>query len=218
MAPRSRRSLPAGAGPILALALSPDGKTILVGSSDRTARLVARSSGKVLHTLPGHNGPVRSVAFSPGGDHVATADDLGGLKVWETATGVGVIAFGHASAGAAAKQPRQKVAFTRRWSPGLGFDRCDDQDLDVRRIVDESTRRSESHVFRVLALDFARMALSWPPAAASRLARARSRSGRSAKGCSAARCRRSIPTRCSRCGSAPTEQCWRRPRPTSSSR
>ena len=142
-----------GAGPILALALSPDGATILVGSSDRTARLVTRSSGKVLHTLPGHNGPVRSVAFSLGGDHVATADDLGGLKVWETATGVGVIAFGHASAGAAAKQPRHKVAFSADGSLVSAS-----ADATIKTWTYAGSWREhktlESHVFRVLALDF----------------------------------------------------------------
>ena len=95
---KARGTLASGhTGPILAVAVSPDGKTILTGSADKTARLIARSDGKLLRTLAGHPGPVRSVAFSPRGDRVATADALGGLKVWETANGLGVIAFGHAA-------------------------------------------------------------------------------------------------------------------------
>ena len=47
---------------------------ILTGSADKTARLIARADGKVIRTLANHNGPVRSVAFSPDGDRIATAD------------------------------------------------------------------------------------------------------------------------------------------------
>ena len=101
------------AGAILAVAISPDGKLILTGSADKTARLIARSDGKLIRTLARHKGPVRSVAFSPNGDRVATADARGGLKVWETATGCGVIAFGHTAPGGAAIQPIKKVRSAR---------------------------------------------------------------------------------------------------------
>ena len=41
------------AGPILAVAISPDGKTILTGSADKTARLIARSDGKLFERSRG---------------------------------------------------------------------------------------------------------------------------------------------------------------------
>ena len=141
------------AGPILAVAISPDGKTILTGSSDKTARLLARSDGKLIRTLSGHNAPVRGVAFSPRGDRIATADARGGLKVWETATGLGVIAFGHTAAGGAAIQPLQKVAFSGAESL---VSASADGTLKTWSFTGTWSlhRTLGPHVFRVLALDF----------------------------------------------------------------
>ena len=98
-------------GAILALSISPDGQTILTGSADKTARLIGRADGKVIRTLANHNGPVVSVGFSAAGDRIATADARGGLKVWERASGLGVIAFGHTGPQGPAIQPIKKVAF-----------------------------------------------------------------------------------------------------------
>ncbi len=140
-------------GPILAVAISPDGKTLITGSNDRTARLIARSDGKVIRTLKGHGGPVRSVAFSPRGDRVATADGLGGLKVWETATGLGVIAFGHAAPNGAPSRTIQKVAFRGQ---GEIVSASADTTLKTWSFAGSwrEHRTLASHVFRVLALDF----------------------------------------------------------------
>jgi WD40 repeat protein len=141
------------AGPVLAVALSPDGKTILTGSADKTARLIARSDGKVIRTLAGHPAPVRSVAFSPQGDRFATADAKGGLKVWETATGLGVIAFGHTAPGGAAIQPLQKIAFH---GSGSIISASADGTVKTWSFAGAWTLHKTlgSHVSRVLALDF----------------------------------------------------------------
>jgi WD40 repeat protein len=143
---------PGYAGEILALAVSPDGQTILTGWGDKTARVLARSDGEVLQTLSGHNGPVRSVAFSPGGERLATADAAGGLKVWEAATGLGVIAFGHTAAGAAA-QPVHKVAFS---AGGHLVSASADATLKTWSFAGtwSEHRTLERHVSRILALDF----------------------------------------------------------------
>jgi len=140
-------------GPILTLALSSDGNTLLTGSTDGTARLIARSDGKVLRTLTGHGGPVRSAAFSPRGDRVATADALGGLKVWETASGLGVIAFGHVAPNGAASQPILKLAFRVQ---GEVVSASADTTLKTWSFAGSwrEHRTLSSHVFRVLALDF----------------------------------------------------------------
>ncbi len=141
------------AGAILSVAVSPDGCTILTGSADKTARLIARSNGKIIRTLAQHNGPVRSVAFSPVGDRIATADARGGLKVWETATGLGVIAFGHTAPGAATIQSLQKVAFS---GPGSIVSASADGTLKTWSYTGNWTLHKTlgPHVFRVLALDF----------------------------------------------------------------
>jgi WD40 repeat protein len=141
------------AGAILAVAISPDGKLLLTGSADKTARVIARNDGKVIRTLAHHNAPVRSVAFSPAGDRLATADERGGLKVWETATGQGVIAFGHVAPGGSPIQPIQKVSFS-----GIGslVSASADGTLKTWNFSGEWTAHKTlgTHVFRVLALDF----------------------------------------------------------------
>jgi WD40 repeat protein len=140
-------------GPILALAVGPDSKTLLTGSADGTARLFAKSDGKVRRTLAGHGGPVQSVAFSPGGDRCATADAGGGLKVWETGTGLGVIAFGHVAPMGAAIRPIQKIAFR---AEGELISASADTTLKTWTFAGSwrERRTLDSHVFRVLALDF----------------------------------------------------------------
>ena len=141
------------AGPTLAVAISSDGKMIMTGSADKTARLIARSDGKVIRALAGHNGPVRGVAFSPRGDRIATADARGGLKVWETATGLGVIAFGHTAPVGAAIQPLQKVLFNGAESI---VSASADGTLKTWSFTGAWTLHKTlgPHVFRVLALDF----------------------------------------------------------------
>jgi WD40 repeat protein len=140
-------------GPILALAVSPDGKTLLTGSADQTARVIALPEGKVLRTLTGHRGPLRSVAFSPRGDRLATAGAEGGLKLWETAGGRGVIAFGHTPPSGTTLQPIQKVAFT---GEGRVISASADSTLKTWSFAGAWTERRTlgPHVFRVLALDF----------------------------------------------------------------
>ena len=140
-------------GSILSVAASADGKLILTGSADKTARVFARSDGKLLRTFAHQNGRVRSVAFSPNGDRIATGDERGGLKVWETTTGLGVIAFGHTAPGGAAIQPLQKVAFSGAESL---VSASADGTLKTWRFAGtwKVHKTLGSHVFRVLALDF----------------------------------------------------------------
>ena len=54
------------------MAFSPDGKTVLTGSSDKTARLWETATGKQLGPPLQHQGGVLAVAFSPDGKTVVT--------------------------------------------------------------------------------------------------------------------------------------------------
>jgi WD40 repeat protein len=151
---KPRGVLPTGHGkPILAVAVDPKGQTILAGSADATARLLVLADGKLLRTFAGHPGPIRSVAFAPSGDRVATADALGGLKVWETSTGLGLIAFGHAAPNGAAAQPIQRIAFHTDESL---VSASADATLRVWSFTGTWTlnRTLGNHVSRILALDF----------------------------------------------------------------
>jgi WD40 repeat protein len=140
-------------GPIVALACSPDGKLIATGSADRMARVITLADGKPVRTLTGHAGAVQSVAFSPRGDRLATAGADGGIKVWESASSRGVIAFGHAAPGGGAIQPLRQVAFA---SDGRLVSASADSTLKTWAFSGTWAEKKTlgPHADRVLALDF----------------------------------------------------------------
>jgi WD40 repeat protein len=65
---------------------SPDGKTVVTASLDRTGRLWDAASGKELHVLHAH-GSVSSAQFSAGGETVLTASTDGTASLWDAASG-----------------------------------------------------------------------------------------------------------------------------------
>ncbi len=69
------------------LAASPDGKYILSGSSDHTARLWSLESGKELRTLAAGKQTVASVCFSPDGKAALTSSEDGYFTIWDLASG-----------------------------------------------------------------------------------------------------------------------------------
>jgi WD40 repeat protein len=79
---------------VRAVALSPDGRTVLSGSHDQTIRLWEVASGKQVRQFQGPAGQVRSVAFSPDGKRALSGDQGGGLRLWDVATGRAVQAAG----------------------------------------------------------------------------------------------------------------------------
>ena len=69
------------------LMFSPDGKTILMGSSDNTALLWDTATGQPIGQRLVDNGPMRSVAFSPDGKSVLTGSDDKTARLWDAVTG-----------------------------------------------------------------------------------------------------------------------------------
>jgi WD40 repeat protein/serine/threonine protein kinase len=86
------KALPA-AGFAHAFVFSPDGRRVASAAIDRTTgrttlvNIMDFPSGKLVQTFAGHSNEVVSVAFSPGGRHVASASWDGTVKVWDLATG-----------------------------------------------------------------------------------------------------------------------------------
>jgi WD40 repeat protein len=68
-------------------AFGPDGRTLVTGSDDKTARLWEGATGKDIATLRGHEGTVKSAAFSPDGRTLVTGSVDKAARLWEVATG-----------------------------------------------------------------------------------------------------------------------------------
>ena len=73
-------------GTVLAVAFSPDGKTVLTGCSDRTARLWDVATGQPIGSPLRHEGEVMAVAFSPDGKTILTGSADKRARLWDAAT------------------------------------------------------------------------------------------------------------------------------------
>jgi WD40 repeat protein len=70
-----------------AVAYSPDGRTIVTGSDDQTARLWDADTGQPLGEPFQHPACVASVGFSPNGEAVLTGSQDNLARIWDVATG-----------------------------------------------------------------------------------------------------------------------------------
>lgn len=70
------------AGPIVALAMSPDGATLASASWDRTIRLWPLRDGGAPRVLEGHQDNINGVAFSPDGAVLVSAGYDATLRIW----------------------------------------------------------------------------------------------------------------------------------------
>jgi hypothetical protein len=78
-----RRTFEGHTGSVEAVALSPDGKRMLSGSTDETLKLWDVEKGQVLRTLGGHSSHVSCVAFLPGGKFALSGSADQKLKLWD---------------------------------------------------------------------------------------------------------------------------------------
>ncbi len=71
---------------VAAVAFSRDGKTVLTGSADKTARLWDATTGRPLALPMTHQGQVEAVSFSPDGKTVLTGSADKTARLWDAAT------------------------------------------------------------------------------------------------------------------------------------
>jgi WD40 repeat protein len=69
------------------VSISPDQKTIVAGSGDKTIIFLDLTTKKITRTLSEHSGIVRSIAISTDGNILASGSDDKTIKIWEFVTG-----------------------------------------------------------------------------------------------------------------------------------
>jgi WD40 repeat protein len=75
-------------GPVSSCGFSPDGRFIVSGSEDRSARLWNAETGKELACVRAHKGSVRAALFLPDGKTIVTGAGDASLKLWDPGLGV----------------------------------------------------------------------------------------------------------------------------------
>ena len=92
------RTLHGHSGGVSSVAFSPDGRRIVTGSLDGTAKAWDAATGKELVTFKGHRAGINSVTLSPEGQRIATGSDDATVKVWDSTSGKELLTFkGHHS-------------------------------------------------------------------------------------------------------------------------
>ena len=67
----------------ISMCFSLDGKRLVTGDYNGTAKIWDTATGRELLTLNAHTGPVYGVCFSPNGNQLATASHDRTVKIWE---------------------------------------------------------------------------------------------------------------------------------------
>ncbi len=74
-------------GSVNSVDFSPDGRYVITGSSDKTAKLWDVNTGLEVRTFKGHNNAINSIVFCPDGEHIITGSDDNTAKLWEVIDG-----------------------------------------------------------------------------------------------------------------------------------
>ncbi|MCZ4306550.1 hypothetical protein O4G98_17580 [Zoogloeaceae bacterium G21618-S1] len=94
--------------PVTSVAFSPDGRRLVIGSTDGVMQQLDINTGQPLGpTMAGHEDEITSVAFSPDGTYILSGSGDASLRLWDAKTGdaVGPPMRGHAG-------PVNSVAFS----------------------------------------------------------------------------------------------------------
>lgn len=75
-------------GPVRAMAVTPDGKTLISAGDDGIVRLWSLKTASLVQTIQAHDKPIRSMALSPDGKLLATAGDDRMVKLWSMPGGL----------------------------------------------------------------------------------------------------------------------------------
>ena len=81
------RTLQGHTDEVNSVTFSPDGKTLVSASDDKSVKVWDTNTWECLRTLQGHTFSVLSVAFAPDGKILASASDNYSVQVWDTTKG-----------------------------------------------------------------------------------------------------------------------------------
>jgi hypothetical protein len=84
---RLQKTLKGHDGWVYAAAFSTDGRFIVTGPGDKTARIWDAATGKEIRRLEGHGGSVLAAAFSTDGRFIVTGSRDTTARIWDAATG-----------------------------------------------------------------------------------------------------------------------------------
>jgi WD40 repeat protein len=84
---RLLRSMEGHTGGLSSVAFTPDGRTIVSGSYDKTVKVWNTVSGRLLHSLYGHTKTVRAVAVSPDGRFIVSGSHDCTIRAWDLVSG-----------------------------------------------------------------------------------------------------------------------------------
>ncbi len=73
--------------PVISVAISPDGQTIVSDDADGTMKIWDLATGKLKFTLEGYNDSVILVRISPDGQTIVSGGNDNTIKIWDLATG-----------------------------------------------------------------------------------------------------------------------------------
>ncbi|MES2799800.1 MAG: caspase family protein [Bacteroidota bacterium] len=92
LAQEVKLGLPTGhTGSLISAVFSSDGKMILTGSTDNTARLWDTKTGKLIYTLLGHSEAIISAEFNADGSKILTGSNDNTARIWDAKTGEQVV-------------------------------------------------------------------------------------------------------------------------------
>ena len=75
-------------GKVSCLAITPDGKRCVSGSTDNTLRVWSLDSGRCLLTLKGHTGSISALAISPDGRRCVSGSCDRTIRIWDVESGI----------------------------------------------------------------------------------------------------------------------------------